>query len=503
MDQPNDRLLRQFYASSLACRRPVSAVIGVCGIVLLYALVSNAAFLSWSREDVSRNIEEQALLLAVSDGMIASSSSSSASSNDRMNTGTGRQDDQVSENAGPRRVGSMANNVASTRNISLAVSPEAALMFSSSERAEATAQQSPPFAIFYNVFIPNDQGEAGVSRSLSIVKEQMDQVGNSYAGSFGANQNATPNQTAAVTVYYNTIGMAGALNETWMTQVCSVQNNIKCVHMNHYHEAFEEVTLQKLSEYCHYHDHDDDGVNRRVVYMHNKGSYEHHEGLNDVWRRHLTTAVTSELCLKPPDNSCNVCGLTFHSLFLLIFPGNFFAADCNYVRQLIPPTDFNGKMAALVALRHQKIAENQQYTHIFPKIPQFDKVVQGRYAPTHWIGSSPLLNPCTLTPEDLLKWFVERDALADFSWSLFHRQEPTELDYIRKEQYNVIGGNLFKWFTLYNMAPPDDSWAWTWFPDGQKWKEAVSKYGNRTVDVVAASETKRLAKMNKSPSLAS
>jgi hypothetical protein len=60
-----------------------------------------------------------------------------------------------------------------------------------------------------------------------------------------------------------------------------------------YNEAFEEVTLQKLSEYCHYHDDDDDhdGVNRRVVYMHNKGSYEHHEGLNDVWTRHLTTAI--------------------------------------------------------------------------------------------------------------------------------------------------------------------------------------------------------------------
>jgi hypothetical protein len=59
----------------------------------------------------------------------------------------------------------------------------------------------------------------------------------------------------------------------------------------------------------------------------------------------------------------------------------------------------------------------------------------------------------------------------------------------------VIGGNLFKSFTLYNTAPPDDSWAWRWFPDGPKWKEAVKQYGNRTVDVVVASETSRLEKM--------
>jgi hypothetical protein len=462
----------------------VSATIVVCGILLFYGVVSNGTFLFGSHDGGDRDAvkEEEALLFEVSDGMSMSSSSAvaavdSLSSNVRMSTGTGR---------------GQPVSFAQSRNISLAVSPEAALMFSSAEeeKEEASSLSRPPFAIFYNVFIPDDQGEDGVSRSLSIVKEQMDQVGNSYAGSF----------STSVTVYYNTIGMAGALNETFMTQVCSVQNNIKCVHMKHYKEAFEEVTLQKLSEYCHYHDHDDDdnnnGVHRRVVYMHNKGSYEHHAGLNDVWRRHLTTAVTSELCLKPPDDSCNVCGLTFHSLFLLIFPGNFFAADCNYVRKLIPPASFNSKMASLLALRQQKIAENQQYSHVFPNIPKFEKVTQGRYAPTHWIGSSPLLNPCTLTPEDLKKWFVERNALADFSWSLLPRTDPdVELDSFRKQQYNVIGGNLFKYFTLYNMAPPDDSWAWRWFPDGQKWKEAVAKYGNRTVDVVTASETERLEKM--------
>jgi hypothetical protein len=438
---------------SSQCRRvSLSSILVLCGILLGYGVVSTAKFLSWFPHDSEHALkEEKIILLAVKDTVKHT----------------------------------VKDLTLSKRNSSLA------LLFSVRE----TQSKSPvsPFAIFYNVFIPNNQGERGVQRSLFIVKEQMDQVGRSYAGSLGT-----------VTVYYNTIGMPGALNATFMTHVCSIQNNINCVHMNHYNDGFEEVTLQKLFEFCHYHDQDVNvNVNRRVIYMHNKGSYQFHSGVNDLWRRHLTTAVTSQLCLKPPEESCNVCSLTFHPLFLLIYPGNFFAADCNYVRKLIPPAVFNSKMKALLALRRQKIAENPAYEHIFANITQFDKFGQGRYAPTHWIGSSPLLNPCTLTSQGLKKWFVERNALADFSWSLLPRTDNSDMEAIRNRQYNVIGGNLFKWFALYNMAPPDDSWAWRWFPDGQKWKQAVARYGNRTVHVVVASETKRLENMNDSFSLSS
>jgi hypothetical protein len=42
-------------------------------------------------------------------------------------------------------------------------------------------------------------------------------------------------------------------------------------------------------------------------------------------------AVTSELCLKPPDDSCNVCGLKFYDVWALIFPGTslFYAKHHN------------------------------------------------------------------------------------------------------------------------------------------------------------------------------
>jgi hypothetical protein len=55
----------------------------------------------------------------------------------------------------------------------------------------------------------------------------------------------------------------------------------------------------------------------------------------------------------------------------------------------------------------------------------------------------------------------------------------------------MLLGNIFKWFTLYNAAPSDDSYAWRVFPDGEKWRQAVKVFGNRTVDVILEKEKKR------------
>jgi hypothetical protein len=172
-----------------------------------------------------------------------------------------------------------------------------------------SSSQPPPHAIFYNVFIPLDQGEEGVKKALEIVKEQMDFIGSSYAASYGGGK--------PVTVFYKTIGKHGALNATYMHHVCTERNTFVCQHMQHHHEGFEELTLQRLYEYCQ----NDGGSDSRVVYMHNKGSFHSREGQNRRWRNHMMMAVTSELCLKPPDDSCNVCGLMFYDVWALMFPG--------------------------------------------------------------------------------------------------------------------------------------------------------------------------------------
>jgi hypothetical protein len=175
-----------------------------------------------------------------------------------------------------------------------------------------SSSQHPPFAIFYNVYIPLDQGEEGVKKALEIVKEQMDFIGSSYIASYDGGK--------PVTVFYKTIGKHGALNTTYMHHVCSERNEFVCQHVQHHHEGFEELTLQSLYEYCQHQGRAD----TRVVYMHNKGSFHSREGQNRRWRSHMMMAVTSELCLKPPDDSCNVCGLMFYDVWALIFPGTYF-----------------------------------------------------------------------------------------------------------------------------------------------------------------------------------
>jgi hypothetical protein len=197
-------------------------------------------------------------------------------------------------------------------------------------------KKSPPFAIFYNVYIPKDNNSTMTTaneedknssvqedsptrrRARRIFHEQMKTVGNSYA-------NSLPGKP--VTVYYNTIGDGAALNASFVHDVCTLQYNFTCRHLQHYEKAFEDVTLQALYEFCHVHDggghelqrqqnvdddDDDDAVDLRVAYMHNKGSFNKARYQNDN-RRIFTQTVTSQACLQlsPQQQDCNVCGQLF------------------------------------------------------------------------------------------------------------------------------------------------------------------------------------------------
>jgi len=335
---------------------------------------------------------------------------------------------------------------------------------------------SPPYTFFYNVYAGplGPEGKNTTERVLFIAKEQIEQLGTASS------------RERPAKLFYNTVGRRGVLNETYMKHLCAA-NNMECFHMAHHTEGFEEVTLQRAYDYCQYREGDE--TDRRVVYLHNKGSYHFKEGTNEEWRRSMTRAVSSELCLTPPDDSCSVCGLVFNSMWMMVFPGNFWTAKCSYIRKLHPPKNFDGRMETLLAIRRKKIAANHYYRNIFPIITDFDFHGRERFAALHWVGSHPSLVPCDLT-DDLGQWFRPRDP-ADFDWSLFPRSGPSRLDPIRQDQYLYLGGNLLKWYTLYNEGPPDSSWAFKWFPDGDFWKGAMHKYGNQVVDKVVANVSER------------
>jgi hypothetical protein len=212
-------------------------------------------------------------------------------------------------------------------------------------------KKSPPFAIFYNVYIPKEQTSSNHNKNTAITRqhqldddeenrranskrqrrvrrifmEQMKTVGASYANSIKSQDGSSHHKP--VTVYYNTIGDATALNASFVHSICTEQYNFTCRHLQHYDAAFEDVTLQRLYEFCHIVHHDDDNgedasddeqekvnTDLRVVYMHNKGSFNKARYQNDN-RRIFTQTVTSRACLQPSyhqqHQDCNVCGHLF------------------------------------------------------------------------------------------------------------------------------------------------------------------------------------------------
>lgn len=389
--------------------------------------------------------------------------------------------------------------------------PSANLDFTFHNRySDSTAQLTtspdkrfPSFSIFYNIYIPTDQGQTGSDRAKSIVAEQMNQIGASYAATF----------EQPVLLYYNTIGMADIVTAAYMNNTLCVPNHIECIHMQHYETGFEEHTLQRLHEYCHaqpdtsdVNDADTDADadtndphqqhhQHRVVYMHNKGSYHDWGGENTRWRSHLTQAVTTKECLQPVIEKCSVCGLLFFGAWALIFPGNFWVADCAYIRKLPPPPTFFVKMDDVFRQRQDKIQENPLYKIAFPDVVGIDSHGAGRYSQEHWIGSHPSLQPCVLTVDPLTEWRQRWRNASEFSWTMFPPPDKINDPTTDLDRPPLIAGNLFKWFTLYGHAPADDSWVWTWFPYGEKYKQAVKLYGNRTFDVMVTSEIERFQTM--------
>lgn len=379
----------------------------------------------------------------------------------------------------------------SAKNTSLPSKPDTkGSSKASSQKATASSDSSkkvatpskPQIAVFINAFIPpknENKPRVSTEKSLQIVEEQVRRIHDSYAGS----QNAT--------VYIVTVGRNVVVNST-VEKLCSKasEGKLKCIHPPHGGRG-ELDTLQHLHTYCQ-----NAPDTTRVAYIHNKGSF-HPSPKNNRWRRAMTSAVVSDGCLNPPNSSCNACGLQFAApprMFTLLFPGNFFAASCQYIKRLLPPK--------LYETRHGE-AVNEALTlskfglfHFPGKKPW--SLGTARYTPEHWIGSHPSVQPCDLSiPEDY--WYWESHVVSpkdDFHWSMFPRRPynashefelgPIYIEDhdIRLRNYNLLPGLLFLWRNLYNATPPTTSWIWSWLPDGALWQEAIAAYGPKAVDTV-------------------
>ena len=388
------------------------------------------------------------------------------------------------------------------------------------------------WTIFYNIFIPTNHGSAGLANTKRIVTEQINMIRNSLA--------IPQDGSKTVHLFYNTIGQAGIVNQsTFMQRLCSNNNNdddknddkndnkndnkilsqtttttstknsphhhhhppiIQCHHMKHYDNAFEEVTLQRMYEFCLSHP-DNNNNNLRVSYIHTKGSYhDHADRRNEYWRQHGTLAAVDEQCVDPPEKTCNLCGLQFWTQWTPFIPGNFFTTSCSYVKELVSPVEFKTRMDEITKdvlfMKLQGLFEINLFTE------REDRFGVGRYAAEHWIGSHPRLKPCDLSRHnDFAYWITSSHSSKEFSFGLAPRyqESPVKDEYVqvhdpndstkmitrlelvsrnvklRIQEFFFLAGRLYKYYRLYGEYPPDDSWVWFFFPDGEHWKSVTKK----------------------------
>lgn len=326
-----------------------------------------------------------------------------------------------------------------------------------------------PVTLFYNMFLPDEDQD----HAIAIFREQLDQIADSYA-----------HRHYRLKIRHLNIG-APFPTQTWMAKECS-RRGLNCESLGHHPTGFEDVTLQHLYDHCQAND-------GKAIYMHSKGSF-HANGPNDNWRWHMTAGVVSQDCLTAPN--CDVCGLNFCPRWgAYIIAGNFWAANCEYVRKLLAPKDYDAKLGELRPKLDALVADGRMVQKVYNKTAPWNEQVE-RYIWEMWPVSHPDLRPCDLswTPA-LSHWFMQknwpmgfvesaapRHSWSDPNWHVpYPAGEPLSEDWSMRD-YFLLGGHLVRWYTTYGKAPPADSWVWNWYPDGAKWKQAVADYGKDAVE---------------------
>ena len=359
---------------------------------------------------------------------------------------------------------------------------------------------------------------AASSHARGRDKERMQNTSNG-TNTNGKNDDGS-GDSSRLTLFYVTLGQDGIVQPV-MQELCDGENTrLQCYHIDHVSYGRETVTLSHLYDFCQTKAATSTTKkyspvsSSKVIYLHNKGSL-HSSDDNERWRNSLTEAALSEHCHDGPavaafrnttvtTTTCNLCGLNFYAVWTSFVPGNMFAAQCDYVQKLIPPHHFQQRLKRVHEQVVLPLKRKQQI--LFDLIPDNRvHIYQGhfgldRYSDEHWIGSHPHVRPCDVDPGGSVWNYQQRQkTIHDFQFSLAPRRTrgppfrgfylPTTiprfvLKQVRLREYYYLAGNLLKWFALYNQAPLDDSWAWTWFPDGRFWKQAIEQHGSQAVRIV-------------------
>ncbi|KAG7341596.1 hypothetical protein IV203_023549 [Nitzschia inconspicua] len=214
-------------------------------------------------------------------------------------------------------------------------------------------------AVFYNLFVDPQAKELEIARVKRLVKEQLILKQSWHK------------------VYVNSIGLKVD---------CMFDNISDATLLKHFPEGSEIITLRSIYDYFQKY------PTRKAIYLHSKGSY-HPEPENEVLRQFLTRGALSEAAANANPSQCNVVSSRFSPTPHPHTPGNMWLAHCNYIKDLIPPNEFTGRMA------HVENITQTSHVDFY--------VGSGRYAAEHWIHSHPSVKPCDLYTDATYQWGYE------------------------------------------------------------------------------------------------
>ena len=332
-------------------------------------------------------------------------------------------------------------------------------------------------SIFYNVYLAPDRPHHG----LSIVKEQLQSLRQPTPNCTSINStsihandissNSSSSLLSTSTIYYTQIGHTA----TDMEPLCH-----PCTPLHKAATGSEQLTLQSMYEHCVAH------KSHRVVYLHNKGSFTRSD-LNNHLRRVLTLGVTSKECIERPivpnrsdESYCNICSTQFSPFPIPHTVGNMFVADCDYIRELIPPKDF--------ALRKQQVHDrgyDDIHAGVIQALPRHQRQAYrrafrkeswsglNRFAMEQWAYSHPNVQPCDVyrgpefTYVDVDKKVSSKDLFLP-KRQTFVNTRRVEKDSKDRHSWYSLPGRLYEWYHLYNATPPSTSWVWKFYDQTKK-----------------------------------
>ena len=382
--------------------------------------------------------------------------------------------------------------------------------------------------IFYNIYVPDDHDDATAGdaattlqqmNALRIIEEQLKQrdfsdpddvaihknspIHYTLIGNFTATDAATADDTGASTTTttsegsYTKVTKASLLDGTFCQPNCKLNQHI-------IQNGNEVNTMQALYDYCMAAEADlggdDDYDDILVTYIHDKGSY-HNTKHNEGMRRMATKAAIDcryELMDNPTrginGQEFNVCTGKFLILPQYLSSANMWTTKCSYVKNLIPPVEYESKMYQMyneTLLRNEwnpslstatatddqqqqqrpNNNDNDYYNCLKPMSTNENHLGLGRYAYERWIWSHPNVVPSEVVPY----------GQNSINYNVFPQTWYPHLGRGGKNSTKNVGldtgygisnyarleGRLYEWKYLYDgLIPSKQSWIWSYYKTG-------------------------------------